>query len=76
MEEPKKILSVANELMINNDSVAKVDKDDKPKTVCQVNLTPVRCGSCNALLAKATTGSVMGIVCHRCKSDNFIEVAK
>ena len=53
----------------------KTQKEDKPKIIVQTNLTPVRCGQCNALLAKATSGSVLGIVCGRCKTYNFVEVA-
>jgi len=51
-------------------------KDDKPKVVVQTNLTPVRCGSCNALLAKGTMGSLIAIVCGRCKTYNLIEIQR
>ena len=51
-------------------------KDDKPKVVVQTNLTPVRCGSCNALLAKGTMGSLLAIVCGRCKTYNLIEIQR
>ena len=54
---------------------AKAQKEEKPKIIVQTNLTPVRCGQCNALLAKATSGSVLGIVCGRCKTYNFVEVS-
>jgi hypothetical protein len=76
MADPKKIPSVASAIMNSEKPAHLIEKDDKEKIVCQVNLTPIRCGSCNALLAKATTGSVVGIVCHRCKTYNFIEVSK
>jgi hypothetical protein len=52
-----------------------LNKEEKPKIVIQTNLTDVRCGHCNALLAKATSGSVLGIVCGRCKTYNFVEVS-
>ncbi len=51
-------------------------KEDKPKVVVQTNLTPVRCGSCNALLAKGTMGSLLAIVCGRCKTYNLIEIQR
>lgn len=44
------------------------------KQVIQVGLKPVRCASCNALLCTASTGSVISVVCGRCKTHNIIEV--
>ena len=40
----------------------------------QVGLTPVRCANCNMLICTASTGSVLSIVCGRCKVHNVIEV--
>lgn len=80
--ERQKIMSVAKmkEIATNvNDSsksVIESKREEKVKNVVQTNLTPIRCGSCNAMLAQATTGSVVAIVCSRCKSFNFIEVVK
>ncbi len=76
MDEPKKVSSIAKELIADESLTIRVDKDDKPRVICQVNLTSIRCGSCSALLARATSGSVVGIVCHRCKTYNFVEVSK
>jgi hypothetical protein len=70
----KTIPSVAH--TIRRPEEALVQREDKPKIIIQTNLTPVRCGQCNALLAKATTGSVLGIVCGRCKTYNFVEVSQ
>lgn len=44
------------------------------KKVAQVGLTPVRCASCNMLICTASTGSVISVVCGRCKTHNIIEV--
>jgi len=80
--ERQKIMSVAKMKEIatsSNDSTKSVienKREEKVKNVVQTNLTPIRCGSCNAMLAQATTGSVVAIVCSRCKSFNFIEVVK
>jgi hypothetical protein len=59
----------------SEDTLVSSNKEEKPKIVIQTNLTDVRCGHCNALLAKASSGSVLGIVCGRCKTYNFVEVA-
>ena len=44
------------------------------KKVIQVGLSPVRCASCNMLICTASSGSVLSIVCGRCKTHNIIEV--
>jgi phage FluMu protein Com len=44
------------------------------KKVAQVGLTPIRCASCNMLICTASTGSVISVVCGRCKTHNIIEV--
>jgi len=46
------------------------------RKIIQIGLNPVRCGDCNALLCTASTGSVISIVCGRCKTHNIIEVEK
>ncbi len=81
MQEIRKILASNDHNPIPMDtsnlhSHANSVKDDKPKVVVQTNLTPVRCGSCNALLAKGTMGSLIAIVCGRCKTYNLIEIQR
>ncbi len=61
---------------VAHNTSSSLNKEEKPKIVIQTNLTDVRCGHCNALLAKATSGSVLGIVCGRCKTYNFVEVSQ
>ena len=46
------------------------------RKVVQVGLTPIRCGECAGLLCTASTGSVLSIICGRCKTHNIIEVQK
>jgi len=46
------------------------------RKICQIGLTPVRCGECKALLLTASTGSVISVVCKRCNTLNLIEVKK
>lgn len=48
--------------------------DERVGRIIQVNLTPVRCAECGALLLQASTGSVISIMCGRCKSFNVVEV--
>lgn len=81
MQEIRKILASTDHNSIPMDvaslqSHTNVAKDDKPKVVVQTNLTPVRCGSCNALLAKGTLGSLIAIVCGRCKTYNLTEIQR
>ena len=44
------------------------------RKVVQIGLTPVRCGECNGLLCTASTGSVISVICGRCKTHNIVEV--
>lgn len=44
------------------------------RKVVQVGLTPVRCAECSGLLCTASTGSVLSIICGRCKTHNIVEV--
>ena len=82
MQEIRKILASNNDhnnIPMDTPNIhphPNVVKDDKPKVVVQTNLTPVRCGSCNALLAKGTMGSLIAIVCGRCKTYNLIEIQR
>jgi len=84
MQEPRKPAPNVDATIINTPAVANnnpqqdtiASKDPKPRVVVQTNLTPVRCGDCNALLAKGTIGSVLGIVCGRCKTYNFVEITR
>jgi phage FluMu protein Com len=80
MQEVRKILASndSNPMAIDptNSHTSGSAKEDKPKVVVQTNLTPVRCGSCNALLAKGTMGSLLAIVCGRCKTYNLIEIQR
>ena len=46
------------------------------KKVVQVGLQPVRCANCNMLICTASTGSVISVVCGRCKTHNIIEVVR
>ncbi len=46
------------------------------RKVVQVGLTPVRCASCNMLICTASQGSVISVICGRCKTHNIIEVEK
>jgi phage FluMu protein Com len=39
-------------------------------------LTPVRCADCDGLLCTASSGSVISVICGRCKTHNIIEVKK
>ena len=79
MQEIRKILASSSDAPNMNppmDSHTHNPKDDKPKVVVQTNLTPVRCGTCNALLAKGSLGSLLAIVCGRCKTYNLVEIQK
>lgn len=64
------------DLDVANKSRNKSDKyiDERVGRIIQVNLTPVRCAECDALLLQASTGSVVSIMCGRCKSFNVVEV--
>ena len=46
------------------------------RKVVQVGLTPVRCADCDGLLCTASSGSVISVICGRCKTHNIIEVKK
>jgi len=46
------------------------------RKVVQVGLTPVRCADCDGLLCTASTGSVISVICGRCKTHNIVEVKK
>ena len=46
------------------------------KKVIQVGLLPVRCACCDMLICTASTGSVISVVCGRCKTHNVIEVVR
>lgn len=48
----------------------------RPKQVIQSGLSSVRCGNCAALLCNAAVGSVISIVCSRCKTHNMAEIIK
>lgn len=82
MQEPRKPTPIVDAAIISTPAVAtpqqdtNPSKEPKPRVVVQTNLTPVRCGDCNALLAKGTIGSVLGIVCGRCKTYNFVEITR
>lgn len=46
------------------------------RKVIQMGLVPVRCGECNALFCTASAGSVISVVCGRCKTHNIVQVEK
>lgn len=48
--------------------------DEKIGRIIQVNLAQVRCAECNYLLMQASTGSVVSVICQRCRSFNIVQV--
>jgi phage FluMu protein Com len=46
------------------------------RKVMQVGMIPVRCANCNMLICTASVGSVISVVCGRCKTHNVIQVEK